>query len=158
MNLRHHCDSLKRLPFDFEPRKWDNFLTANCYEYLLNFQNSSCTPLTVGSYIGKEFQCYRSNDELINTLQEELFYLGFSIELTSSNSITPFNKMKFYISRSRCGDYHFYRLDSNNKWSHKFAYSEPTNLDFSGNPIVLPEKACKTDMSVGYFFLCKRIE
>ena len=61
--------------------------------------------------------------------------------------------MKFCISRSVCGDYHFYRLDSNGKWSHKFKYFEPTNLDYSGNIITLPELVCKTDTILGYYLL-----
>ncbi len=62
-------------------------------------------------------------------------------------------KMKIFISRSICGDYHFYRLDSNGKWSHKFGFDEPSNTDFMGKEIVLPEFCCETDINVGYFLI-----
>lgn len=79
--------------------------------------------------------------------------LGFTVEESDNHSIVPNNKMKFFVSRSRCGDYHFYRLDSNGDWSHKFSFDFPSNLDFSGNKIILPENVCSTDISIGYFLL-----
>ncbi len=153
MDIFQHCKSVTRLPFDFEPDKWENFWSANCYEYLLNYQNPSDELLTVGSLIGDEFQPYQSNENLIEILKKELLLLGFSMEITDNCSKAPNQKMKFFISRSRCGDYHFYRLDSNGEWSHKFSFGEPSNLDFSGNKITLPELVCNTDISIGYYLL-----
>lgn len=153
MDIFQHCKSITRLPFDFEPNKWEKFWSANCYEYLLNFQNSTGNPLTVGSLIGNVFQPYQSNEELIDVLRKELSLLGFSMEITDSTNDAANQKMKFFISRSRCGDYHFYRLDSNGEWSHKFSFGDPSNLDFAGNKITLPELACSTDVSIGYYLL-----
>lgn len=153
MTIIQHCKTIKRLPFDFEPYVWKNFWCANCYEYLLNFQNQSDTPLIIGSTIGKEFQPYQSNEELIQVLKEELTSFGLTIEETGCNDNVPEQKMKFFISRSRCGDYHFYRFDSNGRWSHKFSYSEPSNFDFNGKPITLPELACNTDINLGYYLI-----
>ena len=39
MNIIRHCELLERLPFDFEPGKWNGFDEANCYSYLLNYMN-----------------------------------------------------------------------------------------------------------------------
>lgn len=153
MTIIQHCKAIKRLPFDFEPFLWENYWSANCYEYLLNFRNQSNNRLIVGSSIGKEFQPYQSNEELIQVLKEELTSFGLTIEETGCNDNVPEQKMKFFISRSRCGDYHFYRLDSNGRWSHKFSYSEPSNLDFNGKPITLPELACSTDINLGYYLI-----
>ncbi len=153
MSIFQHCHLLNNLPFDFEPNTWSDFLANNCYEYLLNYKNSSNQPLTVGSVIGNEFSPFCSNEELINILSYELHTLGFTLEETSNSSVVPHGKMKFFVSRSRCGDYHFYRLDSNGKWSHKIGYELPSNLDFSGKEITLPEYACSTDISVGYYIL-----
>lgn len=153
MTIIQHCKAIKRLPFDFEPYVWSDFWSANCYEYLLNFKNQSNIPLVVGGTFGKEFQPYQSNDELIKTLKAELVSFGLTIEETSYNYDVPAQKMKIFVSRSRCGDYNFYRLDSNGKWSHKFSYSEPSNLDFNGNMITLPELACSTDINLGYYLI-----
>ena len=153
MDIFQHCKSITRLPFDFEPNKWEKFWNANCYEYLLNFQNLTKNPLTVGSIIGNEFQPYQSNEELVRILRKELALLGFTMEPADKQSDVPNQKMKFFISRSRCGDYHFYRLDSNGEWSHKFSFGDPSNLDFAGNKITLPELACSTDVSIGYYLL-----
>lgn len=153
MNIYEHCNSIVRLPFDFEPDLWKRCRNANCYEYLLNFQNLSRTRLKVGSLIDREFQPYQSDRELVETLKEELKKIGFSMYLSDCASAVPVNKMKFFVSRSRCGDYHFYRLDSNGKWSHKLSFEEPTNLDFTDKEIVLPELACSTDISIGYYLL-----
>lgn len=153
MNIFQHCNSLKRLPFTFEPNIWKEYLDGNRYEYLLNFCNSTTSPLTIGSILDDIFQPYYSNQELINILCEKLNILGFTVEQSNNRNNVPYNKMKFLVSRSRCGDYHFYRLDSNGFWSHKLAFDLPSNLDFSGNTIILPENACSTDISVGYFLL-----
>lgn len=153
MNIFQHCSSLTQLPFLFEPDNWKNFLSGNCYEYLLNFQNPTNKRLTVGSIIGKEFQPYQSNQDLLDILEKELSVLGFLLEESNNSNHIDFQRLKFFISRSRCGDYHFYRLDSNGEWSHKFSYSNPSNLDFNGNKIILPEQVCYTDINIGYFSL-----
>lgn len=128
-------------------------MNANCYEYLLNFHNNSNSSLTVESIINYKFEPFYSNQDLINILQEELHSLGFTIEETNNSNNIADNKLKFFLSRSRCGDYHFYRLDSNSEWSHKFSFDFPSNLDFSGNKIILPENVCSTDISIGYYLL-----
>ena len=154
MNITQYRKTLSRIPFNFEPDIWKNFSKGNCYEYLLNFKNNSNISLTVGSLINKEFQSYQSDEELIIILKQELYELGFCIEKTDQKSIVPLQKMKFFISRSLCGDYHFYRLDSNGKWSHKFAYSLPTNSNISNSTeIIFPETSCSTDRSIGYYLL-----
>lgn len=153
MNIIRHCKLLERIPFDFEPQIWKDFVDANCYAYLLNYRNPDELTLYVGSLIGRVFQPNQSNQELIETLTEEMEFLGFLVEKTTSYSEIPINTMKFFVSRSICGDYHFYRLDSNGKWSHKMAYSEPSSCDFDDNPITLPEYACSTDINLGYYFL-----
>ncbi len=53
-------------------------------------------------------------------------------------------------------DYHWYRLDSNGKWTHKPGGTEATNLDNSGNIITNPETADRgayTDFC-GYYCSC----
>lgn len=153
MNIFQHCHSLTQLPFHFEPDNWKDFWRGNCYEYLLNFRNPAEKQVTVGSIIGKEFQPFQSNQELLDTLKEELSALGFLMKESDSNKQNIQKKLKFFLSRSRCGDYHFYRLDSNGEWSHKFSSSKPSNLDFMGNKIILPEQICPTDINIGYYTL-----
>lgn len=100
-----------------------------------------------------EFKPNQSNGHLVDIMKKELNALGFSVKESDNHSEVVKGTMKFFISRSRCGDYHFYRLDSNNTWSHKFGFEPPSNLTFSGDKITLPEYACSTDISVGYFLL-----
>lgn len=80
MNIIRHCELLERLPFDFEPEKWNDFDDANCYAYLLNYMNPDELTIHVGSIIGKEFDSSQSNHDLIEVLTEELNFLGFLVE------------------------------------------------------------------------------
>jgi len=55
-------------------------------------------------------------------------------------------------------DYHWYRLDSTGKWSHKPGPTPATNVDASGNPIASPETANRDysgpDYSLNYSVFC----
>ena len=130
MNVLQHCASINRLPFDFNPQSWEYFWKANCYEYLLDYRNDTKNPLIVGETIKKPFYPYQSNESLLIVLKEELNHFGFLLESSSKDESICENGMKMFISRTRCGDYHFYRLDSNGQWSHKFGFDLPTTMIF----------------------------
>ncbi len=155
MDIFQHCRSISKMPFCFEPIKWRDSIECNCYEYLLNFQNVGNTRLIVGSTINDEFKPCWTEQKMINTLKKELSGFGFQMEKTGRNDMVPKNTLKFFISRSICGDYHFYRMDMDGRWSHKFSYFEPTDLDFDGKKITLPELVCNTDKNCGYYLLSK---
>ena len=153
MDIIEHCKTIKRLPFDMNSNEWTDFPASNCYEYLLNFPNDKPNQLIVGATIGKSFQPYWTKEMFLRVLREELQKFGFTMDETNFQSETPPNSMKFFIARSICGDYHFYRLNSNGKWSHKFRFAEPTTLDFDEREIISPEEVCKTDENYGYYLL-----
>lgn len=51
-------------------------------------------------------------------------------------------------------DYHWYRLDSNGRWSHKPGNGNATNVDASGNPITNPETANRNYGAPNYSQFC----
>ena len=72
------------------------------------------------------------------------------------SGICPCNKDKIALVVAPDEDYHWYRLDSGGKWSHKPGHTEATNLDNSHHTISSPETADRggyTDFC-GYFCSC----
>lgn len=51
-------------------------------------------------------------------------------------------------------DYHWYRMDSNGRWSHKPGHTEATDLDASGNVILNPETANRDYGRINYSNFC----
>lgn len=62
----------------FEPQKWEKYIGAGCYPYALNlFCNQF---ILVGDFIGKRCNEKVSDEFLVDTLIEELTFLGYQIK------------------------------------------------------------------------------
>lgn len=78
---------------------------------------------------------------------------------TGSDGNCPCDKHKVYLVIDPEKDYHWYRQDSDESWSHKPGIGQATNLDQSGNPILNPETANRNyspgpNYSTGCGYLC----
>jgi hypothetical protein len=51
-------------------------------------------------------------------------------------------------------DFHWYRQDDNQMWSHKPGSTKATNLDASGNPILDPRTADRSSGNIDYADFC----
>ena len=151
MNIRKIIKSCAVLsfPFHFNSSIWHKSIKANCYEYLLDLKlGDSSGQLLVGNFSNITINRIISNYELLYVLHEDLNIIGYNL----TEEVPATNCMEVFISRSRCGDYHFYRKDISDLWSHKLSFELPTQNDFTGNTITLPEIACSSDTPVGYFY------
>jgi hypothetical protein len=122
----------------------------NCYNYATNRRtDSNAEPgYASGSYcVGHHGGCdiepyarFAINDGLIPTTRD----VG-----------CPDNRTLVALFGSE-GDYHWYRRDSNGKWSHKMGYDPAKNVDESGREITDPETADRGPYTVfgGYFCVC----
>ena len=124
LNNRNH-------PIEFYPEEWENYLKAGCYPYSLNLKIDKFA--LIGDFIGK--RCTKNTDEdtLIDTLQEEVRFLGFEIRQVRLREIIHLKNGEFliYLIRDKhLGVYHVLRRDDNGTWSHKFPDEYPIKANF----------------------------
>ena len=126
----------------YNPNKWKHAINSGCYPYAVNlFINNF---LLIGSIIGKPCN-YRTTDEkLVNTLIEELNYIGYNVKSIRIEDRIKEGELKIYLQRERMtGYYHFLRQDADGNWSHKY----PGEI-----PIV--EKNFKADINISGWCFC----
>lgn len=131
----------------YRPNRWKHAIKAGCYPYALDlFQDEF---FLVGDFIGKRCDCQVSDNQLIDTLLEELEELGFVVvEIEFVDERINENEFKIYLQRDfNTGYYHFFREDDNGIWSHKF----PNEL-----PIEKNLKELKEDIYSNWCFKLKR--
>ncbi len=124
---------IRLLDFDpkFQPKVWAGALIdAGCYPYAANFFWAEF--LQIGGIIGSPCNGTTPDQELVNTLKEELGFIGYaSIEEVDINYKTNPGELKIYLARTNVlGTYHMFRQDSNGLWSHKFKGVLPTERDY----------------------------
>lgn len=139
----------------FEPRKWEEYIDAGCYPYALDlFCNQF---ILVGDFIGKRCNEKVSDKFLVDTLKEELSFLGYQIkEIDTEYCIKKEYEFKIYLQRDEhTGYYHFLRQDISDIWSHKFPKEVPTNIDSYGQLIENPETMIESPF-YGWCFLLRK--
>lgn len=137
----------------YEPEKWKSLLGAGCYPYALDMETNKF--LLIGDFIDKECTHKTPDVELVETLKEELRFLGYSVKEVETESKTSEGEFKIYLKRNNDGKYHFYRQDDDGFWSHKFPGALPIRCDSFGNVIADPD--CMIEPAyTGWCFLLKR--
>ena len=137
----------------FSPDEWEDNIDAGCYSYAMDWRDITKFML-LGERIGKKMESWREDDELIQTLKEELDHFGYTVTETTVDAETPGCK-KIYLMRAFLfGRYHFFREDKDG-WSHKYPGGLPINWDFEGNPLVNPDLIRK-DAYYGWCFAIGR--
>ncbi len=135
----------------YEPEKWNDSTTIrwynNCYNYACNEQtNTFAQP---GKASGNMYDypptCSGVSDGALSD--------GLK-ESPGDRCGSCCHKVALVIWPG--WDYHWYRQDSDGKWSHKPGSTEATNLDNSYNEITDPETADRGGYTefCGYFCVC----
>lgn len=139
----------------FSPADWKDKKESGCYSYAMNWPDRNQF-LLIGEIIGKPMESYRTDEELIATLKEELEFLGYSIR-ESTFEEEKLNHIKIYLMRAYfSGRYHLFREDQDG-WSHKYPGSLPINLDFWGKILTNPDELNKEDFYGWFFLVSKKI-
>ena len=145
----------------YKDSEWNNqriMYSTNCYAYALNIKTDfpENTKLQPGSLSGKIFYYYPGTykEKIVAAFKADLKVLHAHI----GNPKPPYNKnMKYRVALvlalNRSGqllDYHWYRKNTNGKWSHKPGWSSVSYVDASGNPIKDPRTADRKYKSINY--------
>ena len=142
-------------PLTFRPNMWKHFIDAGCYSYALDIRINDF--FLVGDFIGKRCNAHVSDQQLIETLIEEVSFLGFHIQPTKTESPIRSDQRKIYLQRfEHSGHYHFLRQDSDGIWSHKFPQELPVQKDSYGEIILDPDGMIEAPFSGWCFVLEKR--
>lgn len=133
----------------WEPEKWNlskkEHELTNCYSYAFDTiikEGERHKKLQPGELSGNRFNKYDCNS-IINKVKKDYALLGIRKlkDMYEEIECTNYRIALVIDNKGDNIDYHFYRQDSNNKWSHKAGDNEVSNVDASNNIIIDPEKA-----------------
>lgn len=146
----------------YSPSTWNNnrLKNANCYAYALNiYANGFNNKLQPGNISGTTYNNRPEptwEDSIINALYADLKKMSEQLNYQSGKYLSAWNwwyagpvygsgydiaLVTGYDYRGYFIDYHWYRKDSNGRWSHKPGYDTVRDYDNSGNKIYDPSKA-----------------
>lgn len=133
----------------YNPKEWEKAIEAGCYPYAINLLVNKF--FLIGDLIGKHCNEKVSDEELIETLKEELETIfDFKVEEVDFNESVRKDEFKIYLQRDEhTGYYHIYRQDNNDVWSHKFPNKLPIQEFFEGEKL--------KDTINGWCFSLKRV-
>lgn len=128
-------------PPNYNPNAWNQpglIKTNNCYAYVLNNLRSRSKKPQPGRFAGiVKKNNYNSCKETFNRVKKD----NPDVYKIEPNGMCKDGYYKGFLAMDPGKDYHFYRQDSDNYWSHKPGKNKATNLDSSGNRIVDPRTA-----------------
>ena len=145
----------------YEPEKWNNKLdikeTHNCYTYALGkiipgLKSKAQPGYASGfnSIYEKDFHCNKFRKRLQKDSP------GSYLEKFDNACLPGFYKI--FLALDSPNDYHWWRQDNNQFWSHKPGSTEAVNLDASGKQIKNPYKSNRNFENRNYdkscFFAC----
>ncbi|WP_196243273.1 RHS repeat domain-containing protein [Ruminococcus flavefaciens] len=146
----------------YTPSTWNNnrLYKANCYAYALNmYANGFNNKLQPGQISGTTYDLRPEStweDSIINALYADLNKMSQQLNYQSGKYLSAWNwwyagpvygsgydiaLATGYNSYGYFIDYHWYRKDSNGRWSHKPGYDTVRDYDNSGNKIYNPSTA-----------------
>ena len=140
----YNCHNIK-----WEPDKWNltekEHSLTNCYSYAFNNiirdgdRKEKLQPGELSSGKFKNYTC----ESIIEKVKEDYALLGIRKLKNMEEEIECTNyRIALVIDNKGDNlDYHFYRQDSNGKWSHKAGDNDISNVDASNNLILDPQKA-----------------
>lgn len=122
----------------------------NCYNYANNKRTDTfAQPGRAGGNMYNALNCMQvTNGAIADGLVQ-----------TTAGATPPSGKTKIALVIWPDTDYHWYRKDSDGKWSHKPGGTQATNLDNSSNIITNPETADRGRYTIfcGYFLTCSDV-
>ncbi|ATC63567.1 hypothetical protein CMV30_06140 [Nibricoccus aquaticus] len=133
----------------YAPSYWNDWSTIqynnNCYNYSNNVRTD--TFAQPGRASGNMYSSINATEVSNGAISDGLIP-------TDAWSVDPDGRTKIALVIDPGWDFHWYRQDSDGRWSHKPGGTSATNLDNSGNLITNPETADRGGYTefVGYFF------
>lgn len=125
----------------------------NCYTYFLNLKSDDSVKLCKNDY-SKYNMCRRAqpgyfkgypklnkNDYKCPIMMRRTLDDNPNISKTTQKKSCPSNYYKGALVVAPGRDYHYYRLNDDNVWTHKPGYKPSTHLDANNNIIIDPKKA-----------------
>ena len=158
----------------YEPNRWNNYsirTSTNCYAYALNIgvaypKNYKLQPGTISgkifyNYYSNKFGANKKIEQIVKATTADLKKLGYRFVSDTS----PYRKSGYrvalvlYYKSENNWDYHWYREDSKNSWSHKPGHGYATNLDNSYRKIKNPKTANRGiyNIFVGIYWIGVRL-
>lgn len=132
----------------YEPANWNSgkaLQCNNCYNYGCDKRTDNFAQPGYASGVGISMAC----SSVINGAKADgLAYLGVSESSCSGCT----HKVALVVASGT--DFHWYRLDDNNYWSHKPGSNPVTDKDASGNKITTVESANRNYGSLNYAQVC----
>jgi len=139
---------------------------ANCYAYALNISgNVKNNKLQPGELSGKLWNKYSgtTGEKIVAAFRADLKKMSKDLKYKTDKYLYawdnryfgPINGSGYDVAlvygynKNGYFDYHWYRKDSNGKWSHKRGLSTITNVDASGKAISDPKTANRNYQSSG---------
>lgn len=155
---------------NYEPSLWNDQgnvqYSTNCYAYALNMQTgfSRGDKLQPGELSGEPLSS--SSDivasRIIELVEADAEAEGFLFENVGAGDECPEDTYKVALVVDPQIDYHWYRQNSDGKWSHKPGHTEVTDTDASGNVIYNPQNADRDYGGINYSefggFFCTGID
>lgn len=145
-----YCISLWKPP-KYEPGKWNDNngiqFNNNCYNYACNIQtNTYAQPGEASGNKYLSFGCVEVTNGAVSD--------GLTKQDCDQPCPNCYHKVALVIAPGY--DYHWYRQDDNDMWSHKPGDTPATNLDNAGKPISDPRTANRGPYTVfcGCFCVC----
>ena len=156
-NSKKEFSPLSGSEFEFDPDKWNNDYniknTHNCYTYALG--------KIVPGLDSKAQPGYASGFNHIEDREYDCKYFRERLKKDSpANYLEKFDNAclpgfyKIFLALDPENDYHWWRHDNNQYWSHKPGSTEAVNLDASGKLIKNPIKANRKYDSLNYYKPC----
>jgi hypothetical protein len=152
----------------YEPEKWNDHgvieYTTNCYAYALDLQKNPITgenfpefgsggfALQPGQLAGKTLTTLDPST-IVQYAEQDAAASSRTFKESGKNTPVAPGNWKVALAIAPDVDYHFYRQNDDNTWSHKRGNLPATNLDFSGYVITNPENADRDIYTefIGYY-------
>jgi len=114
---------------------WNTTNTSinNCYSYVLDDINSINKKPQPGYWAG--YEELNDEDHNCNTIKNRILEDNPEIKWWNRNIACPPKYYKGFLAIDPGVDYHFYRQDSNGKWSHKPGINNVINFDEDNDEI-----------------------
>lgn len=143
---------------EWDPKGWDDpaiYKSMNCYAYAMNFRdpglvakcrkngNQGCREFfpQPGALNGDRYALNARERRDCPVVEKLMISDVPEIEKSDFYSKCPAGKSKIALVSHKGEDYHFYRQDSDGKWSHKDGSNKVKRFDALKRPIFNPEGA-----------------
>jgi hypothetical protein len=135
----------------WEPQKWEkyNMKYNNCYAYSVNDLDFGRNRKPVPGPDREHYDC----SDIMMGLYEEIPGI-YNIDYETKCNDGYFKIFSVVSNEPTNNDFHFYREDRDQLWSHKPGSNKPTRLDSDGNIIINPELSNRNFTNRNYSKIC----